>query len=162
MGAIQVAELLKQAREEKQQRSREACWNTTYRGKSTLCHVRPAVSIDPKANKISFLIRADLSRHECTRIGEHLVWLAEQMHEFDCPVRLNERKVVGRTWYVDSMAERRCDARGKKLTPRMAFMTPFEEGRDGKSYVRATCWADLTPRQAREMGTYLLSLAAQL
>ena len=157
MGAIQVAKLLNTA-----ERSLEACWETKYGARTTMCHIRPAISCDPKDHKISFLIKADLDNKQCREIGEQLVWLAEQMHEFAEPVRPNERKVVGRVWYVDSLAERKYAQNGKKLTPRMAFTTPLERGKTGDQYVRATCWADLTPHQARAMGAYLLSLAAQI
>jgi len=162
MGAIQVTELLHKSLTTNTQRSLEACWDTQYGARNTMCHVRPAISCDPKDRKISFLIKADLGNKQCREIGEQLVWLAEQMHDFKDPIRPNERKVVGRAWYVDSLAERKYDRDGKKLSSRMAFTTPLEKGNPSVWYVRATCWADLTPHQARAMGAYMISLSAQI
>ena len=157
MGAIQVAQLLRKDSSSQSERT----WETCFGAKPTLCHIRPALSTDPKDRKITFLVRAELDSRQCREIGEYLIWIAEDTRSFEQPIRPMERKVVGRTWEVDNIGERKKANNGSRLYPRMAFMTPFERA-NGQRYARVTCNADLTPRIAREMGVYLLALAAQV
>lgn len=162
MGAVQIVEQLTNLPQERG-RTLEAQWSTSRAGgRQTLCHIRPAISTNPNERKISFMIEADLDRHQAREIGEHLVWVAEQMADFPNSGVLEPAgiRVNGRNWIVTSLLERRYDARGIRLPARRAYLDLIEH-RD-RELIHAMCCADLSPVRAREIGAYMIRLANQM
>lgn len=129
-------------------------WNLGYDGNECLGHIAPSLSCDLGDQKIRVLFRADLNRHQAQEIAEHLIGVAEKMEEFAKPAHVYQRKLPGRHWTFNRIGDL---AQGR----RYCFINALHK--DGQDWgIRFTVDADVTPHQAREVGSYLLGMAAQI
>ena len=146
-----LAEILTQREDD---RTLQCSWNLCYEGKACLGHIAPSLSCDPQEQKIRVLFRADLDRSQAQDIAGNLIRIAENTENFKDPAHIYQRKLSGRHWAFSRIGEL---ARGR----RYCFINPLRED-DQERAIRFTVDADLTPAQAREVGAYLLSMAAQI
>jgi len=133
-------------------------WHLTYRGKPTLGHIGPSLSLAADENKLRLLFRAELSPQQASCIGSHMIESAESMENFTKPLVLAQRRIPGRHWEVKRIG----DDLNAPTRQRYVFITPLHNFEDRGGIVRLQADADITPRQARQIGGYLLSAAAQV